>query len=136
MAVCGIKYVSLKANTKILGIHFLYNNKLNMEKNFLTAISNTQNVFKIWRMRNLTLEGRILFNTLALSKIVHLCLASVLPKQVIKEIENIQKNFLWNRSTPKIQQSTLRNSFAADGLRNVDIYTKTASLKCTWVKRL
>ena len=88
-------------------------------------------------MGNLTSEGKIIvFKMLALSKIVHLCLTSVLPKQIIKEIENKQKNFLWNRSTPKIQQSTLRNSFAADGLRNVDIYTKTASLKCTWVKRL
>ena len=33
VAVCGIKCVNLKVNTiKILGIHFLYNNKLNMEK--------------------------------------------------------------------------------------------------------
>ena len=69
-----------------------------MEKDFLTAISNIQNVLKIWRMRNLTLEGKIIvFKTLALSKISHLCLASVVPKQIIKEIENIQKNSLWNR---------------------------------------
>ena len=69
-----------------------------MEKDFLTAISNIQNVLKIWRKRNLTLEGKIIvFKTLALSKISHLCLTSVVPKQIIKEIENIQKNFLWNR---------------------------------------
>ena len=46
-------------------------------------------------MRNLTLEGRmIVFKTLALSKIVHLCLTSVVPKQIIEEIENIQKTLL------------------------------------------
>ena len=39
--VCGIKCVILKINTiKILGIHFSYKIKLNMEKKFLTAISN------------------------------------------------------------------------------------------------
>ena len=66
-----------------------------MEKNFFTAISNTQNVFKIWRMRNLTLEGKIIvFKTLALPKLFHLCPTSVVPKQIIEEIENIQKNFL------------------------------------------
>ena len=71
VAVCGIKCVNLKANIiKILGIHFSYNNKLNMEKNFLTATSNIQSVLKIWHIRNLTLEGKILvFKTLALSKI-------------------------------------------------------------------
>ena len=107
VAVCSIKCVKLEVNTiKILGIHFSNNNKLNMEKNFLTALSNIQSVLKIWRMRNLTLEGKIIvFKMLTLSKIVHLCLTSVVPKQIIEEIENIQKNFLWNRSTPKIKHS-------------------------------
>ena len=41
VAVCGIKCVKLKVNTiKILGIHFSYNNKLNLEKKFLTSMSN------------------------------------------------------------------------------------------------
>ena len=57
VAFCGIKYVNLKVNTiNILRIHFSYNNKLNMEKNVLTAISNTQSVLKIWCTRNLTLK--------------------------------------------------------------------------------
>ena len=43
-------------------------------------------------MRNLTLEGKVIvFKTLALSKVVHLCLASVAPKQIIEEMENVQK---------------------------------------------
>ena len=48
---------------------------------------------------------------LVLSKIVHLCLTSVTPKQIIEEIEKIQKNFLWNQSTAKIKRSTLCNFF-------------------------
>ena len=48
-------------------------------------------------MGNLTSEGKIIvFKMLALSKIVHLCLTSVLPKQIIEGIGSIQKNFLWN----------------------------------------
>ena len=88
-------------------------------------------------MRNLTLEGKIIvFKTLALSKIVHLCLTSVVPKQIIEEIGNIQKNFLWNRSTPKIKHSTLCISFAKGGLRNADINIKFVSLQCSCIKRL
>ena len=40
VAVCGIKCLNLKVNTiKILGIRISYNNKLNMGKKFLAAIS-------------------------------------------------------------------------------------------------
>ena len=76
-------------------------------------------------MRNLTLKGKIIvFKTLALSKIIHICFTSVLPKQIIEEIENIQKNFLQNRSTPKNKHGTLCNSFATGGLTNLDIIQK------------
>ena len=76
---CDITCVNLKVNCiEILGIHFSYVTKLNIEKKNLTAISN-------------------IFKTLTLSKIVYLCLTSVVPKQIIEEIENIQKNL---RSEP------------------------------------
>ena len=88
-------------------------------------------------MRNLTLEGEIIvFKTLALSKIVHLCLTSVVPKQIIEELENTQKNFLWNQSAPKIKHSNLCNFFATGGLTNVDINTKIASLQYSWISPL
>ena len=83
-------------------------------------------------MRNLILEGKIIvFKTLALSKIFHVCLTSVVAKKIIEGIENIQKNFLWNRSAPRIKHSTLCNSFATVGITNVDINTKIASLRCS-----
>ena len=86
-------------------------------------------------MRDLTLEGKIIvFKTLALSDIFHLCITSVVPKQIIKEVKNIQKSFLPNQSTPKIIHSTLCNLFAASGLRKVGMNTKIASLQCSWTK--
>ena len=48
VAICGIKSVNSKLNTfSILGIPFSYNNKLNVKKKFLIAISNIQNLLKI-----------------------------------------------------------------------------------------
>ena len=134
VAVCVINCVNLIVNT--IKIRCSDNNKLNMEKNFLTAISNIQNILKIWHTKNVTLEGEIIIlRTLALSKIVHLHLKTVVPKQIIEQIETIQKNLLWNRSIPKIKHSTLSNSFATGGLTNVDINTKIAGLQCSWIKR-
>ena len=62
MAVCGMCCVDLKNHTlKIIGIHFSYNEKLKEEKTVYTTVKNIQRVLKIWKMRNLTLEGKILF---------------------------------------------------------------------------
>ena len=89
-----------------------------MEKKFLIAISNTQNVLKIWRMRNLTLDGKIrVFKTLAF-------------------ISCTRTNYLCNQSTPKTKHSTLCNYFETGGLTKVDINTKIASLAYSWIKRL
>ena len=96
-----------------------------------------QNVLNLWRIRNITLEGNIIiFKSLALSKIVSLTLITSFSKQLIEEIQRIQKATIWNNLTPKIKHETLCNSFEEDGLKNVDINSKIASLECSWVKRL
>ena len=72
VAVCGIQCVDLVLDTiKILGTHFSYNEKLKEERNFCLITANIQRVLKLWKLRNLTLEGKIfIFKTLALSKII------------------------------------------------------------------
>ena len=88
-------------------------------------------------MRNLTLEGRIVvFETLAISKIVFLALLTKIPHQVVKELEKIQKSFLWKDSTPKIRHETTCKDYKDGGLKNVDISYKIVSLQCSWIRRL
>ena len=67
-------YVYVYVN-KTLGVHLTYNKALNNKMNFLEAIMVIENVSKLWRMQNLTLEGGlVIFKVLALSKIVYLAL--------------------------------------------------------------
>ena len=70
MAVCGMRCIDLNVDTlKILGTHFSYNEKLKEEKNFYKIVTDMQRVLKIWKMRRLTLEGKIvIFKTIAISK--------------------------------------------------------------------
>ena len=108
-----------------------------MRKAFLKAISNIQGVLKLWRMRQLTIEGRIvIFKTLAISKIVYLALLTNTTNIIIDELEKIQKKFIWNNSTPKIKQETLRMDYKNGGLKNANIRMKITSLQCSWIKRL
>ena len=108
VAVCGRKCIDLCNDTiKITGIHFSYNKKKRNEKIFPDSITKIQTVLKVWRMRRLTLEGKIIvFKTLAIAKIVFPSLISKVPTETISELERIQKTFLWP-SKPKIKNETL-----------------------------
>ena len=138
LAVCGMKNIDLTVDAiKILGLYFSYNQIIQNDLNFCKTISKIQSVLKVWRMRNLTLEGKItIFKSLALSKIVYTALVIPVSLQIINEITRIQKTFIWNNSTPKIKNKTLRMDFSTGGLKNVDVFLKVISLRCSWVKRL
>ena len=136
VTVFGIQCVDLVLNTiKILGTHFSYNEKLKEERNFCLIIAKTQCVLKLWKLQNVTLEGKILiFKTLVLSKIICQAFATPIPNYVVTELEKIEKSLLWTNSTSK--HDTLCNDYKDGGLKNVDIREKIISLHCTWIKRL
>ena len=77
-----------------------------------------------------------IFKLLAISKIVYLVLLTIVPKNVIFELKEIQNKFLWSNKKSKIKQSTLCNNYKNGGLKNVDIELKIISLKCSWIRRL
>ena len=48
-----------KNSVKILGIHFSFNKKIEIEENFIELIKKIESVLKIWTIRNLTVQGKI-----------------------------------------------------------------------------
>ena len=129
MAVCGIQCVDLVLDTiKVLGTHFSYNAKLKEERNFCLIIANIQRVLKLWKLQNLTLEGKALvFKTLALSKIIFQAFVTQIPIYVVTELKKIQKSLLWENSTSKTKHDTLCNEYKDSGLKTVDIRKKIIS---------
>ena len=118
---------------KTLGIYF----SCKEECNFLKIVSNVQSVLNLWRYRNLTLKGQIVFfKSLAISKIVFQTLITPVPTHIIKDLERIQTSFLWNNSNSKIKHKTLCKRYENGGLKNVYIRNRVNSLQSSWVKRL
>ena len=99
MALCGLKCLDLtKEGNKILDVHRSYNKKLQDDKNFCTAVKNICHVIKLWCMRHFSLEGKITtFKQHVMSEIVHLALVTIIPQNIIKELNEIQKLFLLSR---------------------------------------
>ena len=135
---CGMKCIDLTKNSvKILGIHFSYNKKNENEENFIKHIKKIENVLKIWRIRNLTVQGKItIFKTLAISKVIHLALVTNVPQVIIDQLNKIQKDFIWNRKYPQIKYYTICNTHENGGLKSVHISNKLTSLQYSRIKRL
>ena len=50
------------------------------------------------------------------------------PKNIVKELEKIQKNYLWKNSISKIEHKSLCYDYKAGGLKTVDIPYKITAL--------
>ena len=74
-------------------MHFSYNKKLKKEKNYNT-VRDIQQVLKIWKMRNLTLKGKIVsFDTIVIPKIVFQSFMTTAQKYIVNDLEKIKKAF-------------------------------------------
>ena len=110
----------------------MYNKNIEQEQNFKKTIIDIEKVLRMWRRRNLTLEGKIIiFKTLALSKFVFLAEVLPVPNEITITIHRIQKEFLWNSRNLKIQHETICNGFQNGGLKNVDIPNKVCISQCS-----
>ena len=138
MALCGTICIDLTDDViKILGIFFSSIKKLEQEKHFLSHIVKIQNVLRFWKLRNLTIEERILvFKSLAISKLIHLTLVTEIPTSTINLLTKKQMEFTRKGKNPKIKNSILCNDYKYGALKNADIFSKVVSLKCSWIKRL
>ena len=134
VAIYGLHCIDLNNDTlKILGTHFSYNEKLKEEKNSITDCNRYSISIKIWKMRNLILEGKIVtFKTV----VIFQPFITTVPKHIINELKKTQKAFLWKHSTPKIKDETLCRDYKAGGLKNIDISNKIIALQCSWIRTL
>ena len=90
---------------KALGIFFSYDLHAATELNFIEKIRNLEKTLNSWKRRNLTLLGKInIVKTLGLSKLIYNTSVLVIPEQLIKEINSIIFNFIWDGKPPKIKK--------------------------------
>ena len=58
------------------------------------------------------------------------------PKQMLDQLNTLQRIFIWSNRKPKIKQSTLIAHYCEGDYKDIDIDSKTSALKITWVTRL
>ena len=79
-----------------------------------------QNILKLWKLRNLSIEGRIVvFKSLAVSKLSNLALVTEIPTSTINLLTKIHMEFIWKGKTPNVKSSTLSNDYDHVGLKTL-----------------
>ena len=122
---------------KALGIWFSINDKEINELNFNERIINMQKLLNIWKSRNLSLKGKItIIKSLILPQVQFLFSMIYVPEHVLKKIDELLFNFLWNNKPAKIKRTTIIAEIHEGGLGMVDVYAVHIAAKCGWIKRL
>ena len=121
---------------RALGIFFSYDQNKATELNFVEKIRNLEKTSSSWKTRNLTLYGKInIVKTLGLSKLI--CNASVLViPELIKEINSIIFNFIWDGKPPKIKKLTIIGEKKQGELKMTDFNIMNKALKVAWIPRI
>ena len=72
----------------------------------LGHITKLEKAINIWKMRNLTLLGKItIFKKLAFSKIIHLALVTNVPTATIELLSKMQKDFLLGKNKSRLNMT-------------------------------
>ena len=105
-----------------------------VRKNYDPLKQKAKMTLKAWYNRGLSLLGKVqVINTLVASLFVYKMLVlPTIPTQVIREFEDIIREFLWNGKKAKIALSTLQNPKELGGVSLVNLRNKDTALKATW----
>ena len=109
-----------KTNVKTLGINHGYEvdeNEIWMEK-----VNKIKSCIQIWKSRNLSYVGKVLIiKTLLASQIGFLADIKPVPNNVIKLIESLMWNFLWNNKQPLVYRKTMYLKQSEGGVKMLNL---------------
>ena len=116
----------------VLGITISHDDLV--EKNYQDLVAKTRETLNSWQNRNLTLIGKVqVVNTLVASLFVYrMMVLPTIPRYLVKKIDNMIREFLWNGKKAKIAYTILQNPKDQGGLNLVNLTKKDAALKATW----
>ena len=121
-----------KEDITVLGIKIAHQDIL--QKNYEGITNKVKETLNAWHNRGLSLMGKVqVVNTLVASLFVYkMMVMPIIPKNIVKNIDNLIRQFLWNGKKAKIAYKILQNPKSAGGLKLVNLENKDKALKSTW----
>jgi len=124
--------INIKANVKILGIHFTYDYRIKQKMNFDELITSIKDKLRIWRWRDLTIIGRIqIVKTFIIPIFLYRASMICLGKEFVNKANKIIFNFIW-KGKDKIKRLAFIGDIEDGGLKapHLDSIIKTQRTLC------
>ena len=123
--------------TKTLGIWISKNTKEIIKTNFEERINKFKLLLQHWKLRNLTLKGRItILKSKAIPLIMYALTFLFVPDTIMKDVEDIIFDFVWPQGKHHVKKLSLINNIKNGGLNMPDIKSMITSARIMTVKRL
>ena len=125
-------------NTKVkaLGVWISTDPEITTKLNFFKKIEKMRNCLGFWTVRRLSLIGKItVLKSLAASQVTHLLSPLQIDSQIIKQINDLFFDFLWNGKGDKIKRNVITQNYGNGGLRMIDIASFNKALKSVWIRK-
>ncbi|XP_061621328.1 uncharacterized protein LOC133473741, partial [Phyllopteryx taeniolatus] len=121
---------------KVLGVLLGKVAEVCNRKTWENILNKIESQLNVWRLRNLTLKGKVLvINALCISKLVHALTVTDLPGDILSKLKAIFSRFMWKREKGLVSDATLIGDHGAGGLGLIDIDTKKKSLRLKIIKK-
>ena len=105
-----------------------------LSKNYTGIIEKARKILYSWQNRGISLIGKVqVINTLIASLFVYkMMVLPMIPKAMIKNLDNLVREYLWDGGKAKIALEVLQNPKNEGGLNLVNFHRKEVALKATW----
>ena len=119
----------------LLGIQFSVNLNDIPHINFDIAMTKVKTELKSWKVRLLSLLGRItVLKTLILPKFIHLFSCLPAPLSILVEINTIFYKYLWNGKPDKVKRDTICKDYCEGGLKMINAINFEKAQKLKWLQ--
>ena len=109
---------------------------LTVSLNYNDKLKKIKAILGCWKLRRLGLLRKItVLKSLVASQLTYIFSPLQTNNKVIKEINGMFYNFLWNDKGDKIKRNIMINDYPEGGLKMIDIDSFDRSLKAVWIKK-
>ena len=109
-----------KTNVKILGINHGY--EINETAVWMDKVNKIKSCIQIWKSRDLSYIGKVLIiKSLLVSQIGYLADIKPVPNNILKQIESLIWNFLWNNKQPLVNRRTMNLNYNEGGVKMLNL---------------
>jgi exonuclease III len=130
----GIKWIT--GPMKLLGIYLSANPNEHVALNFKNRLDALLRQLHWWKARDLSLRGKVLIiKTLGLSKFQYIASLIHIPQNVVKEVNRIIYEFIWNGKSDKVKRTIFEQDFKRGGYNMITLEDITISASIMWIKK-